>query len=94
MRITSSLILAATILAIAAPANAKTSIQKGEQACKEAAEGQQPAPKSVRVDKDETRVNNDVLTFTLRVKNADDSSAKLVCNVDRSTDAATVAAAS
>jgi hypothetical protein len=80
-------ISAATFLllsaAFAAPAIAKTSITKSHAVCEAAAKAQDPAPKSVRADKDQTRVSNDTVTVTLRVKNADDTSAKLLCTVDR-----------
>ena len=84
-------ISAATFLllsgAFVAPAIAKTSITKSHAVCEAAAKAQAPAPKSVRTDKDETRANNDTITVTLRVKNADDTSAKLLCTVDRETSA-------
>jgi hypothetical protein len=93
-RLSSLAILASLSIAIAAPAFAgPLSIQKGESVCKAAASQQQPTPKSVRVDKDETRVNSEVLKFTLRVKAADDTSAKLICAVDRTSKAATLTVA-
>jgi hypothetical protein len=91
MKLKTAAALAALLgVAFAAPALAKTSIQKGEQICEDAAKSQSPAPKSVRVDKDGTLVNNDTATFLLRVKNADDSSAKVTCTVDRETDGFTL----
>jgi hypothetical protein len=92
---TSSLV-AALVLGAAfasAPAVAKTSITKGKQVCEAAAKAQTPAPKSVRTDADATRVSDASLVYTLRVKNADDSSAKLSCTVDRETNAPVIAAA-
>ena len=77
----------------ASPALAKTSVVKSGQLCEDAAKSQTPAPKSVRTDKDETRSNDDTVTLTLRVKNADDSSAKLICVVDRNTSTPTLKAA-
>ena len=77
----------------ASPALAKTSVVKSSQICEDAAKSQTPAPKSVRTDKDETRSNDDTVTLTLRVKNADDSSAKLICVVDRNTSTPTLKAA-
>jgi hypothetical protein len=77
----------------AAPAVAKTSLTKGKQICEDAVKGQEPAPKSVRTDNDATRVSDASLVYTLRVKNADDSSSKLTCTVDRETDTLKVAAA-
>ena len=78
----------------AAPAVAKTSVTKGKQICETAVKGQDPAPKSVRTDNDATRVSDASLIYTLRVKNADDSSAKLTCTVDREAETHTIAAAS
>jgi siroheme synthase len=80
--------------AIAAPAIAGTSISRGKSICEAAVKAQTPAPKSVRTDADKTRVNDTTLTYTLKVRNADDSAGALTCKVDRSTDAATVTPAS
>jgi hypothetical protein len=86
------LILGAAVAA--GPAVAKTSITKGKQICEAAVKGQDPAPKSVRTDTDATRVSDASLVYTLRVKNADDTSAKLTCTVDRDAATHTIAAAS
>lgn len=93
---TSSLIASFLIGAaiLAAPAVAKTSIVKGRQICEAAVKAQTPAPKSVRTDGDETRSYDTVAVFTLKVKNADDSSSKLICTVDRETAAPTIKPAS
>jgi siroheme synthase len=77
-------LLVATAFA-AAPAIAKTSVVKGLQICVAAVKQQDPAPKSARVDRDATRSNDETLTVRLKVKNADDTSAMLVCTVDRAT---------
>jgi hypothetical protein len=92
---TSSLIAALMLGAAfaSAPAVAKTSITKGKQVCEAAAKAQTPAPKTVRTDRDATRVSDTSLVYTLRVKNADDTSAKLACTVDRETDAPVLAPA-
>jgi hypothetical protein len=74
----------------AAPALAKTSLTKGRQICEAAANAQTPAPKSVRTDADATKQNDAAITYKLKVKNADGSSAILTCKVDRTTDAATL----
>jgi hypothetical protein len=79
---------------IAAPAVAKTSITKGKQICESAVKDQDPAPKSVRTDNDDTRVSDGSIVYTLRVKNADDSSSKLTCRVDREAATHTIAPAS
>lgn len=86
------LLLAAAFAA--APAVAKTSLTKGKQICETAAKSQEPAPKSVRVDNDQTRATDATIVYTLRVKNADDSSAKLTCTVDREAETHSLAAAS
>ncbi len=92
---TSSLVAALVLGAafIVAPAMAKTSVTKGKQVCEAAAKAQTPQPKSVRTDGDATRVSDASLIYTLRVKNADDTSAKLSCTVDRETNAPTLAPA-
>lgn len=78
----------------AAPATAKTSITKSHKICEDAAEKQEPAPKSVRVDRNKTTAGEETITVRLKVKNADDSSAALVCKVDRETGAPTLTLAS
>ena len=78
----------------AAPAVAKTTLTKGKQICEAALKSQEPAPKSVRTDNDQTRVSDASLVYTLRVKNADDSSSKLTCTVDREAATHTIAPAS
>lgn len=84
-----ALLIAGAAIA-AAPAIAKTSLTKGKQLCEAAAKAATPAPKSVRTDNDATKVSDSTLTYTLNVKNADDSSAKVTCKVDRETDAASL----
>ena len=79
---------------IATPAVAKTSITKGKQICESAVKALDPAPKSVRTDNDDTRVSDGSIVYTLRVKNADDSSSKLTCTVDREAATHTLAPAS
>ncbi len=93
---TSSVIAALVLCAAfsATPALADTSIAKGKQVCEAAAKAQTPAPKSVRTDRDATRVSHASLVYTLRVKNADDISAKLSCTVDRETAAPVLTPAS
>lgn len=78
---------------LAAPAVAKTSIAKGKQVCEAAIKAQTPAPKTVRTDKSATRVSDATLVYTIRVKNADDSSARLSCTIDRETGAPVLAPA-
>jgi len=86
-------ILAAAATALtASPALAKTSLSKGKQICEAAAKAQTPAPKSVRTDNDATRVSDGTLTFTLRIKAADDTQGVVSCKVDRETNTPTLAA--
>ena len=86
MKRTSPILLLLTAAIIcAAPAMAKTSIAKGHQIYEKAAEEQEPAPKSVRADRNKTKSGEETITVRLRVKNADDSSAILICKVDRET---------
>ena len=84
-----ALLLAAAAVS-AAPAIAKTSLSKGKQLCEAAAKAATPAPKSVRVDDDQTNVSDTTLVYKLKTKNADDSIGSLVCTVDRKTDVATI----
>jgi siroheme synthase len=83
-------LLVAGVAIAAAPAVAKTSLTKGKQLCEAAAKASTPAPKSVRTDNDATKVNDATLTYTLNIKNADDSAGKITCKVDRDTDTASI----
>lgn len=95
MKSSSLIALLITGAALAAtPAVAGTSISKGKKICETAARAQTPTPKSVRVDNDKTRANNDALIYTLKVKNADDTVGAVTCTVDRSTDTPTLSPAS
>jgi len=79
---------------VATPAIAGTSVSKGKKVCESAARAQTPAPKSVRVDDDKTRANENALVYTLKVRNADDTTGIVTCKVDRATDAPTLTPAS
>ena len=81
-------LLVAGVAIAAAPAIAKTTLTKGKSLCEAAAKAADPAPKSVRTDTDATKVSDATLTYTLKVKKADDSIANITCTVDRDTDAA------
>ena len=89
IRVSSLALLPALVLAFAAPAFA-TSLVKGEKLCKEVAQSAEPAPKSIRVDKPNTRASNDRFEMQLRVRNADGSAGVLACSVDRAAGTATV----
>lgn len=94
MKISTPVIIAAAVLAFAAPASAKTSLTKAEQLCKAAVAAQTPAPKAFRVDKDATRATDGSVSFRLITSNADGTSGRLGCTVDRSSSAVELAAVS
>ena len=82
-RISSPILLSATTLAFASPALAKADLNQGVQLCKAELGKQNPAPKSMRTDKEHARAFGDTFVFAFQVKNADDSNATLLCTVDR-----------
>lgn len=86
-RLSSLIILSATAMALASPALAKVSVQGGENLCKAEIGKQSPEAKSVKVDKDSTKATSAAFVYTFKVKNADDSSSKLLCTVDRGSEA-------
>jgi hypothetical protein len=90
-RLSSLIILSATAIALSSPALAKTSIQKGENLCKAEIAKLDPAPKSVRVDKEGARASNATFVFDVKARDAANASIKLNCTVDRENDTATVA---
>ncbi|CAN0498416.1 unnamed protein product, partial [Phaeothamnion confervicola] len=51
-RVSSLILLTAAAIALASPALAKTTLQKGQNVCKEELAKAQPAYKSVRIDKE------------------------------------------
>jgi hypothetical protein len=85
--------LVAGVMLSAAPALAKTTVSKSAKICEDAAKAATPAPKSVRSVDSKVTQNDSTVTIPLRVKNADDTSAQLVCTVDRETAKATLAPA-
>ena len=85
-RLSSLIILSAAAVALASPALAKISVQGAETLCKTHLSKQEPAPKSIKVDKEATRANGDTFSYLFKIKNADDSSAKLECTFDRATE--------
>jgi hypothetical protein len=91
MKIKTGFALVAAACALGAPAFAKTSIQGGQNVCKAAFAAQTPAPASARVDSNETRVNNDVLVYSYKVKAAgSDKAVDATCTVDRNAGTATI----
>ncbi len=94
-RLSSLVVLSAIAVAFAAPALAKISVQGAETLCKTEISTKHPDAKSVKVDKDSTKASGGTFVYLFKVKQADDSSVKLTCTVDRSTESvASVAAAS
>lgn len=93
MKISIAVFLAASVLALAGPAAAKTSINKGEALCKAALNAQTPPPRSFRFDSNETRTTDTHIWFMLNARNADGVATKLMCTVDRTTEVALVAPA-
>ncbi len=85
-RLSSLIILSATAIALASPALAKISVQSAEKLCKTEIGKQHEGAQSVKVDKESTRASNSSFTYLFKVKQADDSTVKLYCTVDRSTD--------
>jgi hypothetical protein len=92
-RASSLAILLAAMTLVAAPAMAKPTLQAGKNACTAAAKKQAPAPKSVRIDDNGTRITTDAFIYRLKVKNADDSSATTICTFNVDTSAASLAPA-
>jgi hypothetical protein len=83
-------VLVTGVVLSAAPALAKTSVSKSTKICEDTAKAATPAPKSVRADADKLRSDDNTVTVSLKVKNADDTSAKFICTVDRETAQATL----
>jgi hypothetical protein len=84
-RVSSLILLSAASILLAAPALAKISVQSGENLCKSEI-SKDTALKSVKADKDSTKATGAAFVYLFKVKNADDSSARLLCTVDRSTE--------
>lgn len=93
MKTSTAVLLAASLIALASPAAAKTSINKGESLCKAALNAQTPPPKSFRFDADQTRSTDGHIWFTLNARNADGVATKLMCTVDRATEVALISPA-
>jgi hypothetical protein len=89
-RLSSLIILSATVFALSSPAFAKVSIQKAENLCKAELAKTTPAFKSVRVDKEGAKASNAVLVFDVKVRNADNSTDKVLCTVDREANTASI----
>ena len=86
-RLSSLVVLSAIAVAFAAPpALAKISVQGAETLCKTEISTKHPDAKSVKVDKDSTKASGGTFVYLFKVKQADDSSVKLTCTVDRSSE--------
>lgn len=88
-RVSSLIILSATAIALASPALAKISVQGAEKLCKTEISKQHADAQSVKVDKESTRAAGNTFTYLFKVKQADNSTVKLNCTVDRTTDSVT-----
>ena len=89
-RLSSLLFLTAASLAFASPALAKTSITGAENLCK-AEVKKQHSPKTLKVDKEETKATNSAFIYIVKIKGADDANAKVRCTVDRESSAVELA---
>lgn len=86
IRVSSLAFLAAASLALAAPALAKTSISQGENLCKEEVK-KQKTPKSLKVDKEETKATSDSFIYLVKIKDSADVASKVKCTVNRESNA-------
>jgi hypothetical protein len=96
-RLSSLIFLSAAAVALASPAlapaaMAKTSIAAAENLCK-AEVKKQHSPKSLKVDKEETKATNDAFVYIVKIKGADDTNSKLRCTVDRESNTISLAVA-
>ena len=91
-RLSSLILLSAVTLALASPALAKTSISQGENLCK-AEVKKQHTPKTLKVDKEETKATTASFIYLVKIKGADDQNARVRCTVDRESNAVQLALA-
>lgn len=85
-RVSSLIFLTAASIALASPALAKTSITQGENLCKEEVK-KQKTPKSLKVDKDETKATSDSFIYSVKIKDSADVASKVKCTVNRESNA-------
>jgi|LakMenE18May11ns_1017448.scaffolds.fasta_scaffold8634283_1 hypothetical protein len=88
-RLSSLALLSLAAIAMASPAVAKISVQGGENLCKSEITRQNAGATSVKADKDATRATGSTFTYLFKVKQADNTSAKLTCTVNRASDTIT-----
>jgi hypothetical protein len=82
--------LAAASLLSVAPAAAQTSVTKAHKTCETASKVLRPTPRSAKVDKDETRSNNDAIVVRLNVRTVEGALVDVTCTVNRATGVATL----
>ncbi len=87
-RLSSLIILSAAAIALASPALAKISVTGAEKLCKEHLSSQEPAPSSVKADKEATRATGSSFTYLFKVK-VGETTTKMLCTVDRDSETVT-----
>ena len=87
-RLSSLIILSAAAIALASPALAKISVTGAEKMCKEHLSKQEPAPSSVKSDKEATRATGATFTYLFKVK-VGETTTKVLCTVDRESEQVT-----
>ena len=90
-RVSSLIFLTAAAIALASPALAKTTITGAENLCKEEVK-KQKAPKSMKVDKEETKATSDSFIYLVKIKDSADVASKVKCTVDRESNAVVLGA--
>jgi hypothetical protein len=85
-RVSSLILLAVASVALASPALAKTTITQGENLCKEEVK-KQKAPKTLKLDKDETKATQDAFIYVVKIKDSADVASKVKCTVSFETNA-------
>ena len=82
--------LAAASLTFVTPAVAQVSVSKAQKTCETASRVLRPAPKSARVDKEETRSSDEVVVVRLNVRTMEGALVDVTCTVNRATGVATL----
>ena len=82
--------LSACCLSIAAPAFAQATVAKAHKTCEVASKVLRPTPKSARVDKAETRSNDEAIIVRLNVRTQEGALVDVTCSVNRTTGVATL----
>jgi len=87
-RLPSLIILSAVAVALASTALAEISVTGAEKVCKEHLSAQEPAPSSVKADKEATRATGSAFTYLFKVK-VGETTTKVLCTVDRESEKVT-----